>query len=187
MLVINPIGGLANRMRAIVAGLEFAGTIGIEAKVVWGVNRELNARADELFDICSFGVDTIHIPAWKQKFCYDLPRKSNLYLSPVFKGNRYVMQLSDMNGTLSEENLAYLPNVASSGKDILIQSGLEFHPFDDETYRNMIRPISVFYESASSIISTHSNPVGFHIRRTDNRMSILNSPLYMFYEAAEKR
>ena len=49
MIHLTPYGGLANRMRALNAAIEFAQTINRPLVVIWFKNRELNAAYDDLF------------------------------------------------------------------------------------------------------------------------------------------
>ena len=48
-IVITPYGGLANRMRALNAAIEFAKSEGSRLRVKWFSNRQLNAPYDALF------------------------------------------------------------------------------------------------------------------------------------------
>lgn len=56
-LYIEPIGGLANRMRVIASALEFKKQYGGEIFCIWNENAELNAHFSELFkDIDSLNI-----------------------------------------------------------------------------------------------------------------------------------
>ena len=39
-LIVNPIGGIANRLRAIVAGASLAKELKVSMQVVWAINSE---------------------------------------------------------------------------------------------------------------------------------------------------
>lgn len=49
-LLISPVGGLANRMRAIASGISLAQNLGVsDVEVAWPVNSDLFCRFEELF------------------------------------------------------------------------------------------------------------------------------------------
>ena len=48
-IIINPIGGLANRMRCIASGIALAMETGSDYEVVWAVNDELAAYVTRLY------------------------------------------------------------------------------------------------------------------------------------------
>ena len=61
-ITITPYGGLANRMRALNAVIEFARPYAIPVKSVWFSNFELNAPFSELFETPSHSeTDNIRI------------------------------------------------------------------------------------------------------------------------------
>ena len=50
MLIIQPIGGLCNRMRAINSAMVLAKKQNKKLKVIWNVNAELGCPFEELFE-----------------------------------------------------------------------------------------------------------------------------------------
>lgn len=48
-IIITPYGGLANRMRAMNAAIEFAKSEQVPLQVIWFCNAELNAPYEALF------------------------------------------------------------------------------------------------------------------------------------------
>ncbi len=191
-LVINPIGGIANRLRAIVSGISLADELRVPVKIVWAVNSDLAAPIDDLLNLTVFKGKynniVSNITACKQLFEFDLPRKKNFYLSFLPQMVRYGMMFSDgsrLNPT-SDLDLTSLKRALNRNRDILIQSGLEFFEFSDDLYRRMIQPLEHFETEALEVLDGCFDVVGFHIRRTDNEMSIKHSPLEIFFSAIEQ-
>ena len=192
-LIVNPIGGIANRLRAIVAGASLAKELKVSMQVVWAINSELAAPVDELIDIEGIsgnGMPDIrihNISALKQLFLYDASRKRNFYASGITKFGKYGYELDDdkliKNSCILD--IRTIHDTLSKDRDILIRSGLEFFDFTDEFYRQLIHPLSRYEAQATDILKGMKDTVGLHIRRTDNAMSVRHSPLTLFFNAVD--
>lgn len=191
-LIINPIGGLANRMRSIASGLSLASDMQIRARVAWPVNRDLNICYDKLFCRDSLPCPLVNTNGIVDLFCYDVPRKRNLYLPKAFgvMGDSYSCRLSDADGLPQfigdvrglREKVAQVNNV------LRIRSGLEYYPFDVCAYRRIFTPVESVQRLAASLSDVPSSEMtGLHVRRTDNVESITRSPLRLFEEVVERQ
>jgi hypothetical protein len=49
MIILEPLGGLANRMRVIASGLAVVRESNHKLEVIWNLNKELNCNFDLLF------------------------------------------------------------------------------------------------------------------------------------------
>lgn len=75
LLVIIPMGGLANRMRAITSGITLAKAAKFKSKIIWPINKELYSPYEKLFDYGSLPTELKNINNIEDLFLYDLPRK----------------------------------------------------------------------------------------------------------------
>ncbi|MDE6127513.1 MAG: hypothetical protein K2G30_11235 [Muribaculaceae bacterium] len=189
-LIINPVGGLANRMRAVAAGVALSRKLGVGfPDVEWPVNADLFCGADSLFDSPELNSHTRNTSASRDLWLYDLPRKKNMYLAGVAQLGRYGLKLTDWDRLPSFEGApAALEEAArSAGRRVLIRSGVAFYPFSRELYRSLFVPRKELSAAAAERISVGGRRVvGLHIRRTDNEISIRRSPTRLFTEAVER-
>ena len=77
-LTLAPLGGLANRMRAILSASALAKHAALPLRIVWMRDKGLNARFDELFEPTSF-FQVEEIPGWKN-IAFLPPCKRNLFI-----------------------------------------------------------------------------------------------------------
>ena len=188
-LVINPIGGLANRMRSIASGISLAEKMKLDYRIVWPVNSDLNCEYDVLFRVKAGMGDVESISAANELWMYDSPRKKNFYLSDLLQTGRWGAKITDKaiaahylgDPSLLEEA------VRSVRGTVMIRSGLIYFPFSDDLYRSLFVPHKDFVENAQRrLMGRSENFIGLHIRRTDNAVAIRYSPLELFTEAMEK-
>lgn len=191
-LIINPIGGIANRFRAIVSGVSLAKELKVPMKIVWPINSDLAAPVDELINTDSLLENIItdisirNVSAFRQLFLYDPPRKKNLYTSGIAKIGKYGLTLNDNQLITHPDkfNVQAFKEILARSQDILISSGLQFYDFSDEFYRQLINPLPRYELQAMETLKGNKT-IGLHIRRTDNVMSIKHSPLNLFSNAVD--
>lgn len=189
-LIINPIGGLANRMRSIASGLSLASDMQIRARVAWPVNRDLNICYENLFCRELLPCPLADINWAVDLFCYDIPRKRNLYLPKAFGIIDSGSRLSDADGLpqFIDDTEGLRQKVAQVNNRLQIRSGLEYYPFDVCTYRRIFTPVESVQRLAASLSDVPpSEMTGLHVRRTDNVESIVRSPLRLFEEVVERQ
>lgn len=183
MITVHAIGGLANRMRSIASGVALASASGRGVKVVWGVNNDLRARFEDLFE--PLPVELRNLSAREELWRYDPPRKRNLFLSPLFRREHYSLLLHDDTGLRTAHHTATLARVMNAGGNVLISSGLDYYPFTGKLYRGLFRPrTDILDEACGCLRQLGEDAIGFHIRRTDNRQAIDGSPLELFLDKA---
>lgn len=191
MLVINPIGGLANRMRAIAAGVTLAQDLGADFRIIWAMNSELYARFEDIFEVPAILKDKIYYPGkWEYEFLYKPPRKQNLFLSGLFL-RRFQRKLQfAVPGWDITENEAKEPLLKfyrnGDFKIAYIQGCTDFYTYDLEFYRSLFVPVKSIRAGVETVIGK-IGPLrtGVHIRRTDNIDSINHSPLEAFVAKIE--
>lgn len=189
-LIINPIGGLANRMRSIASGLSLASDMQIRARVVWPVNRDLNICYEKLFCIDALPCPLVDVNWATDLFCYDIPRKRNLYLPKIFciQGSDCRISDADVLARFIGDTEGLRQKVAQVNNRLQIRSGLEYYPFDVCAYRRIFTPVESVQQLAASLSDVPpSEMTGLHVRRTDNVESIVRSPLRLFEEVVERQ
>lgn len=192
IIYINPIGGLANRMRAIASGISLARSAGCDFRIIWRVNGELMARFDDIFEIPELLRGKLHHPGPAEySLLWSMPRKKNLYVTRATLKRFHPVLLDcspDFSRMIDKEG-AFTDSVAkdcSHGRNAYIQSGVVFHYFTEEEYRNLFQPHRELAARAESVRSElGTDYIGIHIRRTDNKEAISNSPDSLFIREIE--
>lgn len=188
-LIINPIGGLANRMRAIASGVALADKLDIDREIVWTCNSDLRCRFELLFENSELLPHIRYISCAKDLLFYDIPRKKNLYISSLTRKMHLDVLLSDYERLpeFLDNNDSLVGELAGARGNILIRSGLQFYDFDEELYRKLFVPRGEITEDSKRRVSFGNNRcIGLHIRRTDNDMSRKYSPLELFTDAVRR-
>lgn len=178
-LTLVPMGGLANRMRAILSAWSLSTRLGEPLRICWLRDKGLNARFSDLFEpVPQFHVDDIS--GWKS-FRFQQPRKKNLFIPRLLQAGYEQVLFDSQLASLQQEPHRLSAMVA--GKHVLIGSGLGFYPADSSRYASFFVPRREILDRVNAALSGFSdNVVGVHIRRTDNAMSIQSSPLEAFVE-----
>lgn len=185
-LIINPIGGLANRMRALAAGISLARDLGVDYSVVWMKNRELAASFDAIFAPSDMLDGKISYPSSiSYELLYSPPRKRNLFVTALTL-RRYGIAFLDGVGLWGEMlkekdshiNVRRLFEAAfSSARQCMIQGGTDLYPYDEGLYRMLYVPSEeIAGRVAERVGQLGDRSYGIHIRRTDNAVSIQHSP-----------
>lgn len=183
-IIINPIGGLANRMRAIAAGVSLSLETGSKCKIVWPVNTDLYCPFDLLFKKLPYNIEVRNIKGREDLLFYDIPRKRNMYISGLLQYGKYCKKIVDSHDDIKSE----VTKCMKSDKPFLIRSGLEFYDYSPRLYRNLFHPQEYIVDKVNEIIDTaySGKIIGIHIRRTDNAKSISESPLELFIETVNR-
>ncbi len=195
-LIINPIGGLANRMRTLAGGLTMASELGLDYKVIWLKNWEIAAGYEDIFELPECLKDKIEMPSkTKYEFFFSIPRKRNLWISGLTL-RRFELVLYDSKVPLtsilsredSDEELNRIVRQATiGGKSCYIQGGTNIYGFSPDFYRDLFILRGKLQMKVNEVLAVlGDSPIGVHIRRTDNIMSIEHSPLSLFESEIEK-
>lgn len=173
-----PQGGLCNRMRALDSALALAADTGRKLVVVWHLDAGLNCRFEDLFEIPA-GIErivTTNRSGRIGKLRNTLARRLNrlrysqcLYEPRLF---RYIETHGD---------LATLDRYRS----VCIASCSRF--YGSEPFFTDFRPTAQ-NQARIDAITRHYGPrmVGIHIRRSDHRHAIANSPTALFIAAMQQ-
>lgn len=187
-LLINPIGGLANRMRSIASGVSLAEKMNLDYRIVWPVNKDLNCEYEVLFSSLPGMCEVESLSPFEELWMYDTPRKKNLYLAGLLQTGRWGAKITDkaIVARYLEDPSLLEETVRSVHGTVMIRSGLIYFPFGDDLYRSLFVPRKDFVVDAERRLGEKKKFIGLHIRRTDNAIAIKYSPLELFTEAMEK-
>ena len=193
MIYVNPIGGLANRLRVLFAISNLCKKYNRKVTCIWKVNEELGASFDDLFELTS----DFTLLNKQPKFIKSTFGKS-IFKELLIRGiNKFVNKIDhiylsgdvDYINSLSENGyknfIKHIEPYVSKGSDIYIES-CSF--LDELNEFPNIKPVLSIQKSIDSFCKKNftENTFGLHIRRTDNAWSISNSPLELFYDVIQK-
>ena len=169
MLIIQPIGGLCNRMRSINSAYMLAKERGEKLKIIWFCNSELNCPFELLFKKTA-DIDVINIRSkWNL-------RKLWYQFSSTFLGNEDI-RANRTEGLLNESFRQSL------GKRLYIATEEHFYPGSDY---HLFEPTDAIQERILALTNSFgAYPVGVHIRRTDNAPAIGTSSTDAFVESIQ--
>jgi hypothetical protein len=157
MIVLVPVGGLANRMRAISSGYQLTNDKSEKLFVLWEQNHELNCRFEELFDAIPnviFIQSSIAILYYKKFIKFFFSKKELL--------ESYKTREDIKKNNYSKFYLRTCNQFYGNYQDL-----------------SMFRPHDKFINEAKKLVN-NDLVIGIHIRMTDNSISIKNSPTYLF-------
>lgn len=195
-IIINPIGGLANRMRAIASGISLAHKLKSEYSIIWAKNWELKAEFNDIFRSNPMVDGKIFYPSeLSYALLYSVPRKKNVFFSEVTL-KRFGCVLLDCQAKMQkiiqlENGYDVLANLVEStlkkNQNVYIQSGVEFYNYSGTLYRELFKPNDMVLQRVKSVEKQlGENRIGLHIRRTDNIESIKQSPDNLFCNKIEE-
>ena len=173
MLIIQPSGGLCNRMRVINSGRELARRRKEKLLVLWYLCPELNCPFESLFqpvtdpDIKIINIRSLYDP---RKLFYQLTASQRF-------GNDDILQ-NKTDGTLHEDFFRSLK------RNVYLFTWEHFYPVSDYS---LYRPAPALQERIDSFTREFApRCTGVHIRRTDNAISMGKSTTEQFIAEMEK-
>lgn len=186
LIIIEPRGGLTNRMRVIASALHIQKLTSCELQCVWNQTNELNAPFDMLFEpiegltFIKSGTYT-KIKSSMQENCI---KKLLVNIFNKLQGIGFCIKDKDLL-SLSPKKEENILNLTQKFSTIYIATCEEFGNYLSELPKFI--PIQ---NIRNKIIETSSrfnrNAIGIHIRRTDNQFSIAHSPTILFINAIER-
>ena len=184
-IVLVPLGGLCNRLRAILSAIALARDCRVPLRIVWLRDPGLNANYVNLFEPLSASSDVqVSVMDSRAWYRYGVPRRRNLFMPALWQHYAFDTCLTEAN--LSSEGIEQKIRGLIQG-NVFIQTGLSFYPCDDRLLLRFFRPTRIIRDmikSRKELITHHT--IGLHIRRTDNAQSIAHSPLWAFEEAMQR-
>lgn len=179
-----PVGGLANRMRAIDSIVSLCKHYNRTLEIIWFKDLALNAGYYSLFEPIELPNVTIREATRLDYFLYDRPRKHNLFVSwffQMFAFRKRIYEQTCYKRSLRNEGY---PELASNSP-IYMASFVRLAP--SELHFSMFNPIRKILNQIG-LICDRLGPmcIGIHIRRGDNMQSTIESPLSLFIDRMDK-
>ena len=184
--VFIPVGGLANRMRALASALTLARKSDCRLQVIWFQDWALHAPFHSLFQ--EIRVPDLALKEAAFSDClYDRPRQRNLYFPRLFQQMRFRGCLYEKSITpLCKQNFDFT-KWARQG-DVYMASYTAFQPYSYELLRRLFVPQPEIQRLIDRRCArfAEGRTIGVHIRRTDNTASIRQSPIELFFAAIDR-
>jgi hypothetical protein len=171
MIIIQPSGGLCNRIRVINSAYELAKRRGDKLTVLWLNNAELNCPFESLFQpVTEITIINIYSNFNLKKLFYQLTANQRF--------DNTAIENNKKDGVLNEDFYHSLK------KNVFISTWEHFYPSND--YR-FFQASNVIQQKINAITSQFGNNcVGVHIRRTDHTWAIESSKTNNFVTAIEQ-
>ena len=171
-IIVQPLGGLCNRMRVIVGAISLAQKTGGQLTIIWTQDTTLNAKFSDLFENIPYKVIECQLSAWKYKALYHWYKDVMSYkmlddqwVSEQARGKEYDIWRDKVEG-----------------KNLFLQTNLDIL-FDGDY--SILKPQMSVIETLNNVKCNH-NTIGLHIRRTDNANAVKYSPTSLFFAKVEE-
>lgn len=182
-LTLVPVGGLANRMKAIDAAIQLISGTDLALKIYWFRDKGLNCRFDQLFQPLDLPQVSLIEATSFDSFSYDRPRKRNLYIPRFFQLFYFDDCVYEAEATERMYQHFDFRSWAINKRTYLASCVYFFPPAPDARLFQFFHPVPALQQRIDEVSRTFGNRcVGVHIRRTDNLSSINESPTKMFVD-----
>ena len=181
MIILEPLGGLANRMRVIASGVGLMRKLNTQLTVIWNENYELNCPYNLLFE----NDEAFNIRQKERKYSYiktsnqtTLSKRISTSIINKLIGVDYCIQEPDFFNLIWTNKLDIF-EAAKKHRITYIQTCQEFG--DNSFAYQYFKPVLPISEKIEQIIKQFTAyTIGVHIRRTDHTNSIQYSPIDLF-------
>lgn len=178
-----PYGGLGNRINAICSAIVYCRENNKSLRIIWFKDQGLNCAAKDLF---SLSQQLINISIKEASFCdyilRDRPRMKNIWIPAFFQAFLYDRRIYEKEAASvfsKKEKADFGPLEKYRHIYMVSYSRLWTSP----DMWNYLIPTPGVIEHVDSIISNFGkNTIGIHIRRSDNIVSIGQSPTNLFIQ-----
>lgn len=173
-MIFVPFAGLCNRVNAIMSAIALIENYpNVAVRCFWPKDKDCYAKFSDLFnplDIERLGVYTLKNPFW------NFPSIRNFQIPKYLRHLCGYTQRSSIGSNEPIEEWI-------GEKKIYVSSSNRFHPLLSKVKMgDIFKPTKEIEIAIADYTSRYSNyTVGVHVRRTDNRGAIENSPLDIFY------
>ena len=180
MITFVPVGGLANRMRAIHSAISLAEND--EVQICWFKDKGLNCCFHQLFQPLSFANIKLKEANLWDKLLLDRPRKKNFHFPKLYQAIWFDACLYEHQ---THKNHIDYKQWKLSHNSIYIAS---YNQFYQPSYKlsDIFVPTNEIRQKIETTCASHStHTIGIHIRRGDHEIAIQKSPIHLFIEAME--
>jgi len=180
-IIIEPHGGLANRMRVIASGLWLAGILNKKIKLIWNLDNGLNCSFTELFE----NIENIECIEKNitYKFIRSVENKPNylkwiILILNILSARKYILFEDSLVKRIrkGEQDIIAL---ASKNKTLYFRTCEEFGSNTDAL--RLLIPTKEIQRKINTICKQFNHKtIGIHIRRTDHILAKEMSPTELF-------
>ncbi len=193
-LILKPLGGLCNRMRAIDAALAMQKDYPMDLKIIWESSMELNCAFNQLFQPISSS--TIHEVSVLNRSNFMRFNWRPLYNDIDIKHSKNFLTKfirKNFGQEFNADKIIYANEVKQYFEEGFDFRSLTKHKraylatfyrfYTNKKPYQAFRPIPKLQAKIDAFLATFSSaPIGLHIRRTDHSKSIKESPIDLFEE-----
>lgn len=184
-LTFIPSGGLANRMRAVASAYEMCRRTGANLHVLWIKDWALNAPFHDIFQPTEL-LD-IRDASLLDILLYDRPRKRNIWIPRLFQNIIFRQRIDERQVTPFKQKGFDFDRWVMQETKSWMSCYQDFGDFDNDVYQKLFHPVGEIESAVKQFTDRFGgHPIGFHIRRTDNKESIDKSPLSLFIDVGKK-
>ena len=178
--MLIPSGGLANRMRAIASAYTLTQQTGSDLQVVWFQDWGLKAPFNSIFVLPEQLL--LREATLTDKLLYDRARRKNLWL-PTFPQRLLFERRLDEKKIWLLNSQGFDFSEWARGHRCYMSCYQVFGDFPDSLYSILFHPVKEVMDNVNRFRDQFSSHcIGLHIRRTDNRESINQSPTNLFID-----
>lgn len=182
-LLFVPSGGLGNRMRAVASAYSLHEQTGVDVRVLWFRDWGLDSPFSEIFQPVDELGFTLRDAKRIEYFIYDRPRKHNLFIPRLPQAFLFGARIDEKQvKPLKYQGFDFAKWLTRDSRSKFMSCYQHFGNYSDSLYKHLFVPckeVDVMIAANTNRFSAHT--MGVHIRRTDNRRSIEQSPLELFY------
>ncbi|MEI6696159.1 MAG: hypothetical protein WCO13_08830 [Bacteroidota bacterium] len=183
VILLEPHGGLANRMRVIVSGLWLAGKLNKKIKLIWNLNSDLNCSFEELFEAIP-NIECIEkkkaLFMFRSTFQKPLLKRLIIKCINVLVSGKYVV-FEDRTVKMIMNKEIDIVALGKSNKTLYFMTCEEFGDNHSE-YKYFIPKPDIQQKIDRQCNQFNSKTIGVHIRRTDHEIAIKLSPTELFIQ-----
>ena len=177
-----PVGGLANRFRAMASALALAEMTDSDLDFYWFQDWALNAPFTSIFEPINLKRVALHTSSLKNNAVFERPRRKNLWIPRLFQKCLFRHQLYEQDNYNMRFHDDFYTQCVNDG-DVYISSCYAIMKYEKRHLQALFRPVPEVRTKLDERLQAMSKKfIGVHIRRTDNVESVNNSPTELFYE-----
>jgi NAD(P)-dependent dehydrogenase (short-subunit alcohol dehydrogenase family) len=182
-----PVGGLANRMRAVASAVTLAAKSDSDLSIVWFQDWALNAPFSQLFKPVDRKIACLRDASQLDYALLDRPRSRNFHFPLLFQKLFFKSCLYERSITPLCNRHFDFERWVKEGSCVYMASYTAFQPYDYVWISRLFVPVEEVMEEVENRCRNFSDTmIGMHIRRTDNLASIRQSPIELFYQKLDE-
>lgn len=185
-LTLVPVGGLANRMRAVASAFHLCRCVGSRLSVVWFRDWALNAPFADIFEPVNSCLFELREATALDFVVTDRPRWRNAWLPAAMQWVLYGRRIYEKEVTpLKLRGFDF--EAWARGHRCYMSCYQEFGSYPDDVYRAVFHPVRAVTERVNANAARFSDyTIGMHIRRTDHGEATAMSPTRLFVDAGRR-